>query len=155
MRRVVLCLLVAATLASCGRVGRSRLNPFNLFRPSQPATLEPAKGYADVRPDRRLLVDQVVGLDVAARPGGVIVEATGLPPTQGWYDAALVAENDGRPVDGVLAFRFVVSPPPADRPVSTQASREVTAAAYVPDVRLDGVRQITVGGLRSARSSRR
>ena len=41
------------------------------------------------------LVAEVVTLEVAPIPEGAIVRANGLPPTQGWWEAELVAQ----PVD--------------------------------------------------------
>ena len=91
----------------------------------------------------------------ARQPGGAIVRATGLPPTQGWWDASLVAENSGLPVDGVLTYRFVVDQPREATRVSTQQSREVTAAAYLSDIKLEGISQIVVLGAENSQSSRR
>ena len=156
MKLPLIAALTALLLVSaCAKVGASKLNPFNWFQGSRPAaTLAPKEGYVVVTDDRAL-IDQVLTLSVEPLPGGAIVRATGLPPTQGYFDAALIADNDGDPVDGVLTYRFVVSPPPTAAPVSTQASREITAAVYISDIVLAQVRQITVQGARDARSSSR
>jgi hypothetical protein len=105
--------------------------------------------------DPRILVADVTEMEVARQPGGAIVRAAGLPPTQGWWDAALVAENRGEPVDGVLTYRFVVDQPRGPARVSTPQSREVTAAAYISDIKLANVTQIVVLGAANSRSSRR
>ena len=151
MRRTVLAALSAALLlAGCGAMRESRLNPFNWFgrsaaREAMVTTATPS--------DPRALVAQVLDMKVEAYPGGAIVRATGLTPTQGWWDAELVA----RDVDdkGVLVFDFRIFPPVTDTAVNTQQSREVTAAASLSDIKLDGVREIVVQGESNARSSRR
>ena len=105
-------LILALVLAGCGRMRESRLNPFNWFGRSQETTVVATDPIVPGRPgDPRILVAQVTEMEVARHPGGAIVRATGLPPTQGWWDAALVAENNGEPVDGVLTYRFVVDQP--------------------------------------------
>jgi hypothetical protein len=151
MRRTVLAAMSAALLlAGCGAMRESRLNPFNWFgrsaaREAMVTTATPS--------DPRALVAQVLDMKVEAYPGGAIVRATGLTPTQGWWDAELVA----RDVDdkGVLVFDFRIFPPVTDTAVNTQQSREVTAAASLSDIKLDGVREIVVQGESNARSSRR
>ncbi|MEZ5779513.1 MAG: hypothetical protein R3E44_14250 [Paracoccaceae bacterium] len=153
MKLPVTALLIAAlSLGGCGKIRDSRFNPFNWFGRSQSSNVVVVQG---VPVDGRLLVDQVTEMEVARQPGGAIVRATGLPPTQGWWDAALVAENNGQPVDGVLTYRFVLSEPLGQTRVSTPRSREVTAAVYVSDIKLAEVRQIVVLGTQNSRSSRR
>lgn len=156
MRLPIALLLVAAlAVAGCGRIRDSRINPFNWFGRSAPAATVTTPA-ADQPADPRALVAEVVAMDVTAQPGGAIVHATGLPPTQGWWRADLVAANRGVPVDGVLSYRFVVEPPPASAArVSTPQSREVTAAVFVSTSDLEGVRSITVIGASGSRTSRR
>lgn len=135
---------------------QSRYNPVNWFgRSKEVTTLEPEKGYAAVAVDNRPLVDQITTMTVERAPGGALVRATGLPPTQGFWNAELVAQNGGKPVDGVLTFRFVATPPRTPEPQGTQASREINVAAFVSDYDLGGVRQITVQGARNQHTSRR
>ena len=149
-------LILALVLAGCGRMRESRLNPFNWFGRSQETTVVATDPIVPGRPgDPRILVAQVTEMEVARHPGGAIVRATGLPPTQGWWDAALVAENNGEPVDGVLTYRFVVDQPLKQTRVSTPQSREVTAAAYLSDVKLADISQIVVLGAENSRSSSR
>lgn len=149
-------LILALVLAGCGRIRESRLNPFNWFGRSQEVAVSTAEPVVPGRPDDpRVLVAEVTDMDVARQPGGAIVRANGLPPTQGWWDAALVAENNGEPVDGVLTYRFVVDQPHGRARVSTPQSREVTAAAWLSDIKLANVTQIIVLGAQNSRSSRR
>lgn len=137
-------------LGGCG-FGNSRLNPFNWFGGSSETEVVAVEDGQPV--DHRLLVQQVIDMTVERNQTGAIVRATGLPPTQGYWEAELVA----RPVDenGVLVFDFRVFPPLAPQSVSTQQSREITAGVFLSNARLREIRQITVQGETNARSSRR
>jgi len=143
-------------LAGCG----TRLNPFNWFGGStaEPVATpaEAGSGPVDPRPS----VAQITELRVDRVPGGALVTAVGLPPTQGWFEAELVPEAvgiDGRPLaeNGVLTFRFVAVPPPSPRQAGTQASREISAGVFLTDQTLAPVRTVTVTGARNQRSARR
>lgn len=150
-RHAVTALVITVMLlASCGAVGKSRLNPFNWFRKSEVVAIDPA---TQKQVDPRPLVADVISMVVEPYPGGAIVRATGLPPSQGWWDAELVA----LPVDekGVLVYEFHVFPPLGTRPANLPQSREITVAASISDFRLEGVNQIVVQGVNNARSSRR
>lgn len=144
------------TVSACG-FGSSRLNPFNWFgrsAPAAPATLEVAGPGAVI--DNRALVQQVTDMQVKPMPGGAIVQATGLPPTQGWWDAELVAENKGKPDEnGVLTLRFAVAEPRTQQRVSTPQSREVTAGLFLSDQDLATVRKIVVTGETNSRVAAR
>lgn len=152
MRLPLLAALAAVmVLTSCGAIRESRLNPFNWFGRSearQTGDLVPAE-IADPRP----LVDQVLSMVVEPYPGGAIVRATGLSPTQGYYKAELVP----REVDenGVLVYDFRILPPPEPKRVGAQQTREVTVAATLTTADLEGLREIVVQGGQNARSSRR
>lgn len=149
-------LIATLVLAGCGTVRESRLNPFNWFGRSVESTQTVAEGAVPGRPDDgRILVAQVTDMEVARQPGGAIIRASGLPPTQGWWNTDLVAENGGEPVDGVLTYRFVIAEPVKPNRVSTPQSRELTAATYVSDVKLAAVSSIVVVGAENSRSSRR
>mgnify|MGYP003417419154 FL=1 len=151
-RRALTVTLVLA-LAGCGGFRDSRLNPLNWFGRSQegPATLTPKDGYS--AEDPRPLVAEVTALSIEQTDGGAIVSATGLPPTQGWWDAELIADNDGLPnEDGVLTYRFVVVPPPGQRRVSTAQSREVTAGDFLSNIDLQTISSVVVQGQANSRS---
>lgn len=149
--------LTALVLSGCSGgsgSGSSKLNPFNWFgRSKQEKTLTPVEIAATTDP--RTLVDQVARMSVDRTPGGAIIRATGLPPTQGYWSGELVPENSEQPVKGVLTYRFVVAPPTGFEPTSTPQSRELVVARFVSAQKLEGVRQIRVLGARNARSSRR
>ncbi|MFN4171101.1 MAG: hypothetical protein ACK4GW_05050 [Pseudorhodobacter sp.] len=142
---------IAATLilGGCG-FGASRLNPFNWFGGSSETA---TTAIAENRPqDARLLVAEVTDLVVERNQNGAIIRATGLPPTQGFWEAELVP----RPVeDGVLVYDFRVFPPVTRANVSTPRSRQITVGAYLSNIRLQDIRQITVQGAGNARTTRR
>lgn len=151
-RRVLLALGVATVVASCGRIRESRLNPFNWFGGAR--RREKVEDAAPATPqDPRALVAEVVSLQVDPYGAGAIVRATGLPPTQGWWDAELVA----RPIDedGVLVYDFRVFPPVTDTPEGAPMTREITVAASISTVKLDQISEIVVQGQSNALSSRR
>lgn len=146
---LVATLCATLALGACSTVSNSRLNPFNWFGGSEEVV---AVETTAVPTDNRLLVAQVSGMTLEKMPGGVIVRATGLPPTQGFWEAELVARDAE---DGVLIYDFRVFPPITPQITSTTQSREVTVAAYLSNVKLNSIRQITVQGATNARTSRR
>lgn len=153
--RIALTLALALSLAGCGK--ESRVYPWNWFKGSQEVqTLDPKGGYPKIADDPRAAIAQVTTLEVKPTLGGAIVSAAGLPPTQGWWSAELVAENDGKPVEGVMTYHFLVAAPEpgstdAGR-ASTPESREVTVAAFIPNPRLAETRKIVVIGETNSRS---
>ena len=152
MRKAVLAGLAAVMVVSgCASVRESRFNPLNWFGRSQEAR---AVAQAAAAVDGgRVPVDQVIELSVEPTTGGAIVRAKGLPQTQGWYRAELIREEVAK--DGEIVFRFVVKKPEGVTPAGTPMSREITAAAFLTDFQLEGVRTITVTGTQNARSTRR
>ncbi len=151
MRKPLTAALIAVTLlASCGFMRESRLNPVNWFRKSEPLD---TVTVADRPADPRMLVADVTGLVIEPFPGGVLVRATGLPPSQGFWDAELVA----RPIDdkGVLIYDFRVFPPLQPTAANRPQSREITVATSISDSKLQTISQIVVQGANNARSSRR
>jgi hypothetical protein len=153
MRRPLLAALaVMLVVVSCGRIAQSRLNPFNWFgRSERVQTVVVAEELAT--PDGRQLVADVTDLVIERNAGGAIIRATGLPPTQGFWEAELVSVPTED--EGVALFEFRVFPPPTSKAVSTPQSREITVATYLSDIRLEGIREIAVQGANSARSARR
>lgn len=151
MNRTVLAALTAVlVLAGCGMIRESRLNPFNWFGRSEERVAVPV---AEAAADPRALAAEVVSLDIEPYAGGAIIKTTARTPTQGWWDAELVA----RPVDenGVLVFDFRIFPPLTATPAGTAQSREVTVATAISDIKLDGVTEIVVQGESNARAARR
>jgi hypothetical protein len=140
-------------LGACGGFSQSNWNPFNWFgNSSEVEAAAAAQAQQGVPSDPRPLVAQVLSLAIEPYSGGAIVRATGLPPTQGFYDGELVEESFE---DGRLTYRFVLIPPPEPNRVSTQVSREVTVGTSISRRRLEEIREVVVRGQQNARSSRR
>jgi hypothetical protein len=165
--RVIMVMGMAVLLSGCsGGWSESRLNPMTWFgRSDTPESLVPVEQQLFVDP--RPLVPQVTDVTVDPTPGGVILRATGIPPTQGYWDGELVVENaSAAPVNGVLSFQFRILPPPtqiqtgsrAGAPipatVGTATSREVVVAKFISRQDLAGVTSLRVVAERNERSVR-
>jgi hypothetical protein len=147
----ILALVALTGLAGCG--GGLNLNPFTWFGDGEDEVRRLEAVDLGASAETRPLVVQVTSLVVERVPGGIIVRATGLPPTQGYFDAGLTLEG---PVDGgVLPLAFRASPPPEPQAVSTVASREIVVGYYLADRELDGATRISVRGGRNALVARR
>ena len=150
-RSVLAALAVAMTLSACATIRDSRVNPFNWFgrAESEPVTVAPEAATTD----GRQLADQIISLNVDRTPGGAILRAVALPPTQGYWEAQLVRVESDTPAD--LIYEFRVFPPLERRRQGTQRSREIIAGAALSNVALQNVRTITVLGQRNRLTSRR
>jgi hypothetical protein len=134
-------------VAGCGAV--QRLNPFTWFDGGSQPVVQTRVAAAPVMP----LVAQVTSLEVAPTIGGAIVSATGLPPTQGYWDAEL--ERAPSPDPATLVLRFRAVPPPGPAPAGTVPSREVLAGTRLTNGDLAGIRTIAVEGQVNRRLARR
>ncbi|WP_068111390.1 hypothetical protein [Tropicimonas marinistellae] len=151
-------LLAVLLLAGC----ESSYNPANwgwFGRSQSTPTLAPSDGYEDTT-DIRPLVSQVVSMRIERAPGGAIVTAVGLPPTQGYWAADLLSTyvdvvGDVAANNGEILLEFRIVPPRAPQPAINAQSREVTAGIFLSDQTLQGVRTVTVVGQNNRRSSRR
>jgi hypothetical protein len=148
---LTLALTAVMVLTSCGGIRESRLNPLNWFGGSREAQADEFGVPAKI--EARPLVDQVVSMSIEQTPYGAIVRATGLSPSQGYYDAEVVA----RPLDenGILVYEFRLMPPPGPTPAGAPRTREVTVAAHLSKIKLASISEIVVQGAQNARSSRR
>ena len=160
MLKALVPVMVLLAVASCGRLSESRINPVNWFGGSaeeevEAATVAAPEGPALVDAEGRRLVNEIVTLRVERTPAGAIVKATGLPSRQAYYDAELIPLADGRPIDGVLEYRFRISPPAAATPAGPPRSREIIVARFVSEQDLRGVQTIRVRGATNALVSRR
>lgn len=144
-------LLSALTLVIALGGCSSSWNPLNWGGSDVPDTLEPEGGYAAATADGRPLVSEVTGVTVERTPGGVILRATALPPSQGYWSVALVPETRD-PVDGRMTYRFVAWPPIQPMPASTPVSREVTAARFINAYALESIQHISVVGATNQRT---
>jgi hypothetical protein len=158
MRRPLVAAMIALlALSACGGFRDSRLNPLNWFGRSEARATDVAARAAFERPaDPRPLVDQVTAMMIERVPGGAILRATGLPPTQGHWDAELVEVRRGAEDDpATLTFDFRLAPPPWRTNTGPPRSREVVVATFLTDNKLSGIRVIVVRGARSERVVRR
>lgn len=95
--------------------------------------------------DGTVLVDGLT--EVVPEPAlrGVIVRATSIAPTQGYYDAELVAANKGAPdANGIVTFAFRAKPPLGRASVGPARSRVLTSAVFVGDAELTEIRGFRV-----------
>lgn len=150
-RALLLGLAVVLGLSGCARVAESRFNPFNWFGSAETET---AAAPAELATDPRPAVAQVTSLTIEPTPTGAIVRATGLPPTQGWFAAALVPETD-EPVNGEMVYVFRAVPPEAPQRVSTVQSRELSVARSLSQQDLAATRVVRVIGAQNALVARR
>ena len=146
--RLPIAIVALTAMTACGGFS-SRLNPFKWFKRSAPVEVVSTEAPADPRP----LVANVLSMTIESYPGGAIVRATGLPPTQGYWSAELVPQ----PVDenGTLVLEFHVFPPAGATAVVNQQSREITVAYNLSDIKLQQINQVVVQGASNARASSR
>ncbi len=141
-------LVATLIVAGCG----TRLNPMNWFGSSEETVAEAPAGFTQ---DARPLVAQVTELRIERVTTGAIIRATGLPPTQGYWDAELVPTNLNELENGELIYEFRLSAPLDPAISSTARSRDVFVAADLSQTELQGVRRVTVIGASNRRTVRR
>lgn len=153
--RTPLVVLLAGSLAlsGCGSLSQSRFNPMNWFGQSAPE--QPSLGPTSAVIDNRAPVQEVTAMTIERTSSGAILRAEGTTETAGWWDAALVPENFGRPRDGVLSFRFVAAAPREPVPDTGPESRRLTVVYPLTQAQLDAVSDIVVTAARNSRRSRR
>lgn len=148
-RRLLAGVLALSTHASCGTLSDSWINPFNWFGQDEEVQATPPTVVHVA--DRRPLVDQIVSVRMERVPGGAILHAVGLPPYQGYWGTALM-EDAARSTPARRIFLFRIVPPRQAVRVSTPQSREVSAARFLSDQALEGVREVQVLGALNARA---
>jgi hypothetical protein len=148
-RALTLLTVLTLVLAGCGD---SRLNPRNWFDRSQ---AEPTLGPVSTTEDRRPLVPSITELTIERTSTGAIVRAAALMPTAGYWDPELVAENNGRPRDGVMTYRFVAARPRQAVTVPSPGPRTLVAAATLSIYDMEQVREVVVIGAETTRRARR
>lgn len=146
----------SGSAGSAGSIGS--LNPFTWFGGGRRSRERGANQSLIPRDadtpdaDNRRLVDQVTSFTTERTPGGVIARATGLPESQGYYDAELVSVQSQNA--GELVYEFKIRAPyPAPR-VGTPFSREVVAAVFVTAHELANIRVIRINATRNSRTAR-
>lgn len=152
VKSLTLALAVAVLLAGCGRLAESRINPFNWFGRDRP--VETTAPQSALERDTRPLVAQVSSVTIERAPGGAILRATGLPPTQGFWDPGLLLD-ESRSSPGLLVYQFRLERPVTRQRTSTETSREVVTAVFLTDQNLASVREIQVLGAAGSRAVRR
>ena len=77
--------------------------------------------------------------------GGVIVRVTGVAPTQGFFNATLLAENGGVPdAAGILTLSLVAVPPLTAEAVGPERTRLLLTAAFFQELELRTIRGFRV-----------
>lgn len=148
--RPTLALSALLALAACSNWSESNVNPSNWFDGRQADALVPVA--TELPGDPRPFVEEVLSMQIESYPGGVIVRATGLPPTQGYWDAELVPQVPDE--KGRLVLEFHVQTPTLAYPANTRQSREITVAYTISTIKLEGVTSIEVRGRSNSKSSR-
>lgn len=169
-RSATLLILATALLTGCATISDSRFNPFNWFGSSQPdpAALNPAEAEVNPLIPRRAIslfrdtepevfagrpVAEIAELLVERRPGGAIIRVTGVARRVGPFDVRLIADEAASDAETlVLDLKALQQAGPHN---TGPRARQVTAARWITDQDLRGIRTITVRGADNARSVRR
>lgn len=147
--RIFVAFLVVLGLSGCD----TRLNPFNWFGNDREERVQIDESATQAPRDNRQLVTEVIDLDVDPMPGGAIVRAVGLPPTQGYWEADLVLVSE---LDRELVFEFrVYRPLDPNTRVGPPQSREIVAGTSLSRQDLAGIRSIVVMAQENRRIVRR
>lgn len=155
MKTPALALICAAlVLTGCGSLRDSRINPMNWFGESRQVERSELGQTSDVI-DNRPLVPEVATMVIERTSSGAIIRAEAVMPTAGWWDPELLAENFGRPVDGVVTLRFVAAAPRQPVPAANPAARTITAVYTINEADLDTIAEVVVTGEANARRVRR
>ncbi|MBV7393340.1 hypothetical protein [Mameliella sediminis] len=159
--------LAALVLTSCGTVRDSRLNPINWFGRSESLrvatpneevnTLIPRGRESIFRKEKDTTyrgtdMGEITELVVERRPGGAIIRATTVADYQGAFDVQLVKIEE-ESTGGTLAYAFRGYQPRG--PKGSDLSRTHTAAVWLTDNQLAGIRTIQVKGRHNIRNVRR
>ena len=153
MRLLLIILSTTLMLSACGRVADSRINPLNWFGGETEVRTETTTTVTTevetLRDDS--LVLEVLALEAAPHPGGVIVTAKGLAPTQGYFDATLVEiSREG----AELIFEFRAKPPVSSEAEGARITRELVTGLFLSRQTLGTARRVTVVSQNNRRSVR-
>ncbi len=163
MRATLIGTALLMTLTGCTQIANSRFNPLNWFGASTAAPVAAAATTSDVRPlvpqnrtpvviDNRPLVTSISALTVERTTTGAIVRASGVAPTQGFFNAELVPQGI---TDGVLTLAFRAQAPAGFDAQGSALSRTIHAAYIMDRAELAAVRSVRVEAATNARVTRR
>lgn len=147
MSKFILSVMLVCLVAACSNSGTS---PFAADSDEERNRMQVLE--QQVAAEDRELVAYVSAVRADINPNGVILVATGLPESQGYWDAQLVSLNDEHPVDGVLSYEFVAAKPAEPMGVGSPESREVVVGRSISNRKLRGVSGIRVVSASNVRS---
>ena len=147
MRKFILSLLLVCLVAACSN---SWTNPFAAGSDEERNRMQVLE--QQVAAEERELVAYVSAVRADINPNGVILVATGLPDSQGYWNAQLVSLNDELPVNGVLSYEFVAAKPAEPMDAGSPESREVVVGRSISNRKLRGVSGIRVVSASNVRS---
>ncbi|GAB5446535.1 hypothetical protein [Gymnodinialimonas sp.] len=144
MLRAALLVTAILSLAAC----ESRINPFNWFGGDreQRISIDPEAVESAPDLDGRLLAAEITQLSVEQTTTGAIVRATGVTPSQGYFDAELVLVEE---TETLLAYEFRVSPPLT---AATAGLQRISVATELSVGELAGIRTIAMIAQNNRRS---
>lgn len=151
-RPLTLLIVSALVLSACAQARESRFNPRNWFGASQS---EPSLGPISNTTDNRALVTEITALSIERTSSGALLRAEGRVPAAGYWDVELVADNNGRPRDGVLTYSFVAAAPRSPVPTPNDAARRLVVATPIPSAILDQTGSVVVRAASNSRTVRR
>ena len=140
MRATIPALAAFLGISACSLSGSS--SPFGWFGGDEP---QAASDTAALIEDGALI--RVAGIEeaeVAPTRQGVIIRATGIAPTTGYYNARLVPASAEPPEGSVLNLVFVADPPEVPQPAGPPTSRRLIAALFLHKSDLPQVRRIRI-----------
>ena len=137
------------------------MNPMNWFNKNREAAVATTPQATEplvptrrevIVVDSRELIAQVVSAEIAQTPSGAILRATGVAPTQGYFNAELVLEGIQ---NGTATYAFRVERPARFEIEGTTASRTITAATLLSADDLNGIRSVIVKAAGNTVTARR
>ena len=142
MLRAPLALMCVLALAGCD----TRFNPLNWFGGDREQRVSVDPSVVNQAVDPRPLVTEITQLSVEQTTSGAIVRATGITPSQGFFEADLVpVERSG----SALVYEFrAASPVDAGAP----GIQNIVAGISLSVGELQGIRSITVIAATNRRS---
>ena len=135
---------VMILLVSCSKIGESNLNPLNWFGDSNAEKTIKSVPVKATSIDPRARLQRVTEITNFVTTNGIIIVAKGLPPTQGFWNPALLPRNEEKPVDGFLTYEFRAQAPTDQVLIGTERSREIEAAKTITQDKLVGVKGIRI-----------